>query len=387
MIWRENYINVVSETASELRFHCESNVSHSVRELNTRISKIQAEFEEKVSSLEKCTEYEMESDSCVKMAPGIHVVREAPNLGVFTGKNCDGETVKRWLRKAEECVSALGLKGVAAVRYIKSSLEDPALTRIRLAKPGDMNELREVLLDAYGEKLSVTELKYKLWSRKQANWEDVWEYADAITELDEELQMREERSSGERENVKCVVFAKGLKDEEMSVKVRKKIDKGDIKDLDEAVKCVREKHKERSVNIARERSRVEVRCWRCGELGHVANRCKETWKGYSLEDRDRNMGEGYPQGKVLHDGYKYSGNQIVMNELGRYSIKGACWNCRQIGHPMSQCPFGYKGDEGEKRYHKHGIENEVVRRVNNEYNYDEQGNANCRTLEKTSGMN
>ena len=381
---KENYISVVSDTATDLRDYCENVISACSRAFNDRLAKIEVDYEERICRLERAAVGNEKSDR----ATGMQVIREAPSLTMFSGKKCNGKVVNRWLRKAEECVTALGLEGVTAVQYIKNSLEDPALTRIRLARPKDLNEVRDVLIDAYGEKLSVTELKYELWSRKQANSEDVWEYADAITELDEELQLKENRSPGERENVKCTVFAKGLRNGEMGLKVGNKIDKGDVKSLNEAVKFVRERSRENvTVSKIRYHSQSVVKCWHCGEMGHVASHCKESWKGYFKEDRGISVGERHMKENEIHQGYVYNskGNQAVSKEYEKNSIRGHCWNCRQIGHPMSQCPFQYKRDEDSKRDNFQQDRDNVVRRVDDEC--IDQGNFNCRTLEETSGVN
>ena len=372
---RENYICVVSETASELKTRCDSKLVCSVDELNNRLMKISREFNERIRCLERVMDNTVGVDIVGKMMPGIQVVREAPKLSIFSGKSCNGKAVKRWLKKVEECVNVLGLKGVAAVQYIKNSLEDPALTRVRLAKPKDMSELCEVLLDAYGEKQSVTDLKYELWGRRQAIGEDVWEYADAISELDEELQTKEERSPRERDNMKCKVFAKGLKDEAMREKVRKKIEKGEIKCIEEAVKFVRERSKQEiSTSIIREPSKFVGRCWHCGEMGHIAKLCREAWTGYHTEDRDVEMGNRYARENGLQQSYEQTGNRAEGNDYERVRIKGACWNCHQIGHPMSQSPYGYKIYEGEKKYNTYENRDRVVRSMGDECTQVEQGN-------------
>ena len=164
------YYNCLLKTnLAEVRNTSEKLITEKLVEVENRMESSIYVSTERIGKLEKALTENDASDlgNGRSVISSTQITRKAPKLLKFNGKNCNLRAVKRWLCKADECLSQLGLKGLNAIQYVKDSLEEPALTRVRLARPSNLEMLSEVLMEAYGENISVTEVKHELWSRKQ----------------------------------------------------------------------------------------------------------------------------------------------------------------------------------------------------------------------------
>ena len=154
------------------------------------------------------------------------------------------------------------------------------------------------------------------------------------------MQEREVRTTKERDSIKCTVFAKGLRDLEMGEKVKYRIDKGEILNLDQAVKFVKEKIlRGKASNRTRAEIRFEGKCWKCGKYGHVAYHCREGNQANQDMGDSREKDQGISRNN--REGYNRYNNDIGYQRQkekdGRLGMTGSCWNCGKVGHPSSKC--------------------------------------------------
>ncbi|XP_068213948.1 uncharacterized protein [Palaemon carinicauda] len=97
----------------------------------------------------------------------IQFTRPAPQLEIFSGKDSTRREIKRWLEQVDYYASQLSFNETEKILFACQSLRDPALTRIKAAKPETMKELGNILMNTYGKRLDEFDKRRELWSARQ----------------------------------------------------------------------------------------------------------------------------------------------------------------------------------------------------------------------------
>ena len=268
-----------------------------------------------------------------QVSSGVQVVRNAPQLAKMTGKQKSRREIKAWIKQARVCTNQLNLYGSEAVEYVKDSLLEPALTRIRNANPKSFEEIEQKLLEAYVETKDELDKKRDLWCAEQKKDEDIWEYVDRINELEEEVEGKGDNSK-EREEVKCRIFEKGLRNRKVALEVKSKLDDGTLVTLEDAGSFAhlnsawhrKSNNGDFQVNMQikgnkRGEERKTIRCWKCGNEGHVSYECNNQSSGTNQKVKDE-------QKAPSNEGHRGK-------HLERFA--GKCWTCGEEGHPFFKC--------------------------------------------------
>lgn len=254
----------------------------------------------------------------------------------MSGRNSGRKEIKRWFEQAKLCANQLNLVGAEAVDYVKESLIEPASTRIRHARPKTLEEMEAKLLEAYADNKDDLEKRKELWCAQQGIREGVWEYLDRIIDLEEEAEGKAVCSK-EREIMKCMIFEKGLRDRKIACDLKDKIENGVIDRLEDAGRFVQDRIKvmkefgnvSDSYFLNRRRDDKVIKCWACGEQGHVSYECKKA--GFSRDNIEQDHGEGHQyKGKL-------SNNRIQNKHVLENQFTGICWSCGNEGHPFYKC--------------------------------------------------
>ena len=306
------------------------------REMSTKIYEMESEWkqkfdslndywEQKFAGLERKIEREISTRRNKQFGEGVvQVVRKAPLLEKMAGRDCSKKKIRNWIEQAKSLAKYFCLSGRDAVEHVKCSLVEPALTRIKHADPESLDEMEEKLLEAYVQNKDELDRKKEFWCAEQKANEDIWEFVDRINDLDEEVN-KGEIACKEREIMKCMIFEKGLIDRRVAKELRENIDDGKIVKLEVAGKYVKERSVEirqvsrRNERINSELGKGKARCWKCGQIGHMAFSC-------------HNFNETKEERNEMHSNHRYSKDSRVATKF-----EGNCWACGEVGHPFFKC--------------------------------------------------
>ena len=329
------------------------------KQWEVKFDKLQVYWEDKFSMGNSGSSY-----GNYKSTSAVQVIKNAPKLEKMAGKNCSRKAIRKWIEQAKACVNQLDLVGVDAVEYVKDSLLEPALTRMKHAKPKTLCEMEQKLLETYVENKDDLD-KRELWCAEQEPREDVWDFLDRINDMEEEVGSTGKHSQ-EREAIKCMIFEKGLRNRRVGCDLKQKLEDGSIKTLEEAGKYVHNRvdfHKDFHYNKTNERRQFRVardhkemgnpvRCWTCGAHGHLS---------YACQDRESQTNQ-YSDEKQIGQ----QAREQNFERTGRFS--GKCWTCGEEGHPFFKCKSEFM--EGRSK----SIQSKVIREVAMEDDEDIQEN-------------
>lgn len=241
----------------------------------------------------------------VKSSQTVVWSRPLPSIARFSGRVKRPNELDEWMKDAEECITQVGFQGSEAVAFLCGFLDRPALTRVRNSDVKTVSELFGCLENAFGVKLSYMDLEKQLQSRVQYQGENVWEFADALVEIERKMQNKRERSNHDRKWLLHMWFCRNLRDRKIGVRLLKwweeqshvsweELVQRAADKVDELEQIQREeaelKEKKPPGKVVREVSAPKL-CSMCGTGGHLGFQCVQFKEGKQTQ-----AGNGQPCG-------------------------------------------------------------------------------------------
>ena len=214
----------------------------------------------------------------------------APVMRRYSGKE-GVDYLPLWEREARDCMATMRLEGQEAVDYLCRFVDYPALARVKNSGVMDAEQLFGCLEIAFGRELDYLEMEDRFRSRVQQPGENVWEFADVLSEMEARMQKMRPKGDYERAVMLGERFCRNLKDRRIGVKVdRWRQQEGClswqrlVQEVDDRVKLEEQIQREelqwkknvQDTGVVRQNqtpgSKVPV-CVLCGKEGHRGFQC------------------------------------------------------------------------------------------------------------------
>lgn len=145
----------------------------------------------------------------------VRVLYAQRKLGKFNG---DPGELEEWIREARASIAAQGLDGQAAAEFLLSYLDGSARREVRYADPqlrADPDGVFDLLQDAFGERLTATQLLNQFCSRNQRERESLQTFSHSLMELLDRALQQDPQCVPNRDHALRDNFAQKVKNKEL----------------------------------------------------------------------------------------------------------------------------------------------------------------------------
>ena len=218
------------------------------------------------------------------------VLQEDWKVPHFNGKNMD---VRRWIRQVDIALCQMSRTEEEKVRFMFKYLEGPAEIRMYNCRDDwvTVNDMKLKLVRVYGPKLSVIEWQQEMMTRKKREGETLWDFLDAILELNKELKNMNAEYS------KCLLgrrIAMNLNHVELRMMLMARMEEHPEESIEQWVEWLTQRERELEVAAAKPKdsknivgnttshvgsqdmagpARKKICCYSCRKEGHVRRHC------------------------------------------------------------------------------------------------------------------
>ena len=278
------------------------------------------------------------------------VLQEDPKVPYFNGKNMD---VRRWIRQIDIAFWQMDRTEEEKVRFMLKHLEGPAEIRMYNCRDDwvTVSDLKLMLVRVYGPRLSVLEWQQEMMTRMKREGETLWEFLDAMLELNEELKHMNAAYS------KCLLgrrIAMNLNQVELRMMLMARMEEHPEESIDQWIDWLTQRERELEVSVEEPKDsktivvdtkshvgsqnmaepvRKKIVCYMCRKEGHVRRQCPRLRAKVS-QGVDARVGT--------------ANSNVGSWSMGQTSRKRMiCYACREDGHIRTQCPQArYVGTAG-----------------------------------------
>ena len=263
-------------------------------------------------------------------APVGHVVVTPRKLSTFSGEFPN--KLSDWIVEARSAVRSQRLQDADSVDFLRAHLEGVARNEVKFANPDDRataDQVFEILQNAFGEKLSATQVLDMFHARTQKEGESLRSFAHALMELLTRATTIDEECVADEDRLLKEKFADKVKDRnlrrELKRIIRQQPDMNFRELLQEAILSSEEDTSPRGKYAANHQ--IEA-----GELQTLIQSQSVLTKILETQQEQQKL-----LLKQQEELFKLVNERKPSGQNPR-RILGPCYHCKEMGHLRNKCP-------------------------------------------------